>query len=93
MHISFENEFHEEINNNSITKSFDYTKIYGDFEYVIEITNNSNEINIFTSTSPSFSFELLDEGLIKIKAYTRYAKIPNLTSNIYEQDYFSFFTI
>lgn len=89
MNVSFNNEIYNEINT---ANKFDYSKIYGDFEYVVETKNSKDETNIFTSTSPTFSFELLDEGLIKIKAYTRYAKIPNLTSNIYEEDYFSLFT-
>ena len=67
-------------------------KIYGNLEYVVEITNVFGSTTIYTSTSPIFSFTLEDEGLLKIKAYTRYAKIPNLTSNIYEEDYYSLFT-
>lgn len=89
MNVSFNNYL---LNESKENKGFDYAKIYGNLEYVIEIKNNSNETYIFTSTTPTFSFQLLDEGLIKIKAYTRYAKIPNLTSNIYEEDYFGLFS-
>ena len=64
-----------------------YSKLYGDIEYVIEITNENDESTIFTSSEPSFSFELLSIGNYKIKAYTRYAKIHNFTSNIIEKYY------
>lgn len=90
MNVSFEHDIFN-IQNNNLNK-FDYTKIYGNYEYVVEIKSNEEETKTFTSTTPTFSFELSDEGLLKIKAYTRYAKIPNLTSNIYEEDYFSLFT-
>ena len=91
MNVSFSNDI--VINDQSSpSNKFDYSKIYGDFEYVVEITNGKGETQLYVSTEPNFSFELSQEGLLKIKAYTRYAKIPNLTSNIYEEDYFSFFT-
>ena len=73
------------------TKKFNYSSIYGDIEYVIEITNTLNETSTYTSTSPNFSFDIETGGIIKIKAYTRYAKIKNLTSNIFEKDYIDFF--
>lgn len=91
MNVSFSNNISFDEQMESVSK-FDYTKIYGDFEYVVEIINNTGKKEIHSSTSPNFSFQLSLEGLLKIKAYTKYAKIPNLTSNIYEQDYFSFFT-
>jgi hypothetical protein len=91
MNVNFNNDLYNIADSNKTNSNFDYTKIYGDFEYVVEITNMSNDKKIFTSITPNFSFEIEDEGMLKIKAYTRYAKIPNLTSNIYEEDYFSLF--
>ena len=92
MNVSFKkNDFEIEFNPVKQNK-FDYTKVYGDFEYVIEITNSSNETSTYTSTSPNFSFALPYNGKLKIKAYTRYASIKNLTSNIYESEYYSLFT-
>lgn len=91
MNVSFSNMISFNDQDKTINK-FDYSKIYGEFEYVVEIINSNNEKQVEVSTSPEFSFQLPQEGLLKIKAYTRYAKIPNLTSNIYEEDYFSIFT-
>ena len=92
MNVSFKkNEFDLEFEPSSHLE-FDYTKVYGDFEYVIEITNMLNETSTHTSTSSNFSFTLMYDGKLKIKAYTRYANIKNLTSNIYESEYYSLFT-
>lgn len=91
MNVSFNNNSFN--TNENETNKFDYSNVYGDYEYVVEITNSSNETNTHISTSPKFSFILNDNGLLKIKAYTRYASIKNLTSNIYTQDYYSIFSI
>ena len=91
MNVNFNNTLLNITDTSKTNNTFDYTRIYGDFEYVVEITNALNETKIYTSTYPDFSFVIEDNGMIKIKAYTRYAKIPNLTSNIYEKDYFSLF--
>lgn len=72
-------------------KLFDYSKIYGDIEYIIEIVNSSNQSSIYTSTSSSFIIALNGEKNFIIKAYTRYAKVPNVTSNIYEKEYNNLF--
>lgn len=85
--------FNELVNITETYDSFDYSKIYGDIEYVIEITNELNETSTFTSLNSSFSFPYNTNENIKIKAYTRYANINNLTSNIYELDYSSFINI
>jgi len=92
MNVSFKDNLFDIIDITPQKKEFDYSDVYGDYEYVVEITNSYNETNTYTSTEPTFSFTLKDGGKLKIKAYTRYARIKNLTSNIYEQDYFSAFT-
>lgn len=66
---------------------FDYSKIYGDIEYVIEAEDSSGAYNTYSSLEPNFSFTLLSEGSLKIKAYTRYAKVLDIESNIYEIQY------
>ena len=92
MNVSFNNGLYDMNTDTEINIGFDYTKIYGDFEYVVEITNSSNETKAYSSTSSVFTFDMEYQGMLKIKAYTRYAKIPNLTSNIYEEDYYSLFS-
>lgn len=87
MNVSFDENLPNLTNNQQ--KSFDYTNIYGDLEYVIEITNQSNQTSIYTSINPSFSFTLNELGLLKIKAYKRYAFVKNIKSNVYEQDYYN----
>jgi hypothetical protein len=71
-------------------KEFDYSGIYGKIQYIIEITNSSNETSIYISTEPQLSLNVYNKDKLKIKAYTRYANIDNLTSNIYETEYYSF---
>lgn len=92
MNVSFKDDLFDVVDVTLQTKVLDYSLIYGDIEYVIEITNEDKKTTIYTSTNSSFSFDLFDNGLLKIKAYTRYAKVNQLTSNIYETTYYSMFT-
>lgn len=92
MNVSFKDDLFDIVNINSQKKVVDYTSIYGDIEYVVEITNMDNAVNTYTSTNSSFTFDLYDSGFLKIKAYTRYANIKHITSNIYETTYYSMFT-
>ncbi len=92
MNVSFKDNLFGITDTEPLNKGFDYTKIYGDYLYVIEVTDAFNVTNIYTSTDSSFSFTLSSTGLLKIKAYCKYARIDNLTSNIYETEYFSFFS-
>ena len=89
MNVNFNNSLFDITNTQIINKGFDYTKIYGNLEYVIEVCDIFNVTNTYTSTDPSFTFVVQSGGLLKIKAYTRYARINNLTSNIYETDYYA----
>ena len=84
MHINFKSNSFEllEVNN-----YLNYSTLYGNIEYVVEITYENNDVSIFTSSNPSFSFELSDIGNYKIKAYTRYAKVHSFTSNVIEKYY------
>jgi len=92
MTVTFKDNLFDITDTSIQNKGFDYTKIYGDFEYVVEITNNGGITNTYTSTEAMFSFTLLDGGKLKIKAYTRYAHISNLTSNIIEKEYNNLFS-
>lgn len=66
---------------------FDYSKIYGDIEYVIEVEDSSGLSTTHTSINPNFTFTLLNGGALKIKAYTRYAKVLDIKSNVFEVEY------
>lgn len=85
MYVSFKDDDYQLMNN--VSNGFDYTRIYGKIEYVIELIDEVNEVSIYSSNQSSFSFTVVDFNFIKIKAYTRYAKINNLTSNIIEKEY------
>lgn len=74
-----------------MSKNISYKNIYGDIEYVLEITDDSNNTLIYTFSNPSFSFVLSQQGNLKIKAYLRYAKIKNITSNIIEKEFNTLF--
>lgn len=58
------------------------SKVYGDIEFVIEINDT-----IYTSDSPDFYIENQSEFIYKLKAYTRYSKVPNITSSIYTKNF------
>ena len=58
------------------------SKVYGDIEFVIEINDT-----IYTSDSPDFYIENQSEFIYKLKAYTRYSKVPNITSSIYTKSF------
>ena len=58
------------------------SKVYGDIEFVIEINDA-----IYTSDSPDFYIENQSEFIYKLKAYTRYSKVPNITSSIYTKSF------
>ena len=91
MYITFKDDSYNELEVNNFY--VDYTKLYGDIEYVVEITNELGETSTYKSFSPSFSFNLFDEGILKIKAYTRYAKINSFTSNIIEKEFDNSFSL
>jgi penicillin-binding protein 1A len=85
MYISFKNDDYTELEVSNYY--IDYIKLYGNIEYIVEITNELGETYIHKSSLPSFSFNILETGILKIKAYTRYAKINNFTSNIIEKEF------
>lgn len=89
MNISFKNDLFDIVDVLPKSTILDYTKIYGDIEYVVEITNDFGLTNTYISPDYSFSINLYDSGLLKIKAYTRYANVKTITSNIYETNYYS----
>lgn len=92
MTVSFKDDIFDIVDVVPKANIIDYSSIYGKTEYVIEITNENNVTNTYTSFDSSFTFNLYDTGYLKIKAYTRYANIKNITSNIYETSYYSIFT-
>lgn len=92
MKVNFNDNILYDISDNATNKSFDYTKIYGEIEYVIEVTNIYNQTQTFVSKESSFSFPMEDGGELKIKAYTRYAKIVDFTSKPYETSYYNLFS-
>ena len=92
MHISFKDNLFDIVDIVNTSDIVDYSTIYGNIEYVVEITDEKGTVDIFSSTEANYSFILNKKGKLGIKAYTRYAKIPNRTSNIYQTDYYSFFT-
>lgn len=85
MYVTFKTDTYTELEVSNFY--VDYTKLYGDIEYIVKITNELGETSTYKSLSPSFSFDLFDEGILKIKAYTRYAKINSFTSNIIEREF------
>ena len=91
MYVSFENDDYTELDVSDYY--IDYMKLYGDIEYIIETTNSLGTTSIYKSSTPSFSFSVLESGILKIKAYTRYAKIINFTSNIIEKEFDNPFSI
>ena len=92
MKVSFKDDIFDIVDVIPQTPIINYSNIYGDIEYVIEITNSDGGINTFTSTNSSFTFNMYDEGMLKIKAYTRYEKVKHITSNIYETSYYNILT-
>lgn len=92
MQVSFKDDLFDIVDIAQKSSIINYSSIYGDIEYVIEITDNIGSTNTFTSNNSSFSFNLYNTGFLKIKAYTRYAKAKSIKSNIYETTYYSFFT-
>lgn len=89
MNVSFKDDLFDIVDVASKEKILDYSSIYGDIEYVIETMDEFGEKNTYTSKDYSFTFNVYQSGFLKIKAYTRYAKIKNITSNIYETTYYS----
>lgn len=92
MHVNFKDNEFDLIGIEEKSTSFDYSKIYGDVEYVIEVEDSIGNTSEFSSTIPNFTFTLLNGGKLKIKAYTRYAKVLDLKSNIYETEYSNVFS-
>lgn len=90
LNITFKDNLFDIVDLVPSKKEFDYSSIYGDIQYIVEITNSSNETSIYISTEPSLSLNVYNKDKLKIKAYTRYANISNLTSNIYQTEYYSF---
>jgi len=61
-------------------------KIYGEIEYIIEINGER-----FVSNSPDFQIELPSSYFYNLKAYTRYSKAINITSNEYNLTFTNFY--
>lgn len=93
MTVSFKDDLFDIIDITPTNTIVNYSAIYGEIEYIIEITDSDGVTNTYTDNNASFSFNLYNKGFLKIKAYTRYAKAKNITSNIYETTYYSFFTL
>ena len=62
---------------------------YCGYEYRYEGEGSSGEGSYVTDNA---TYTLYDTGFLKIKAYTRYANIKQITSNVYETTYYSIFT-
>ena len=92
MNVSFKDDLFDIVDIGIKNKIVDYTSIYGNIEYVIEITDINGNTSTYFSNDASFTFDLYDSGFLKIKAYARYANIKQITSNIYETNYYSVFT-
>ena len=92
MNVSFKDNLFDIVDVMPKNQIVDYLSIYGKIEYVVEITDINGNKNTYSSNDASFTFNLYDSGLLKIKAYTRYANIKQITSNIYETNYYSMFT-
>ena len=92
MNVSFKDDLFDIVDVVPKNQIVDYSSIYGKIEYVIEITDIQGNTSTYSSNDASFTFNLYDKGFLKIKAYTRYANIKNITSNIYETNYYSMFT-
>ena len=90
LYVNFKKDDYDLI---EVSNTFNYSKLYGDIEYVIEITNELGETTVHTSNQPSFSITLTNMENLKIKAYTRYAKIHSITSNVIEINYDNIFSI
>ncbi len=89
MNVSFKDDLFDIVDITSKEEILDYSSIYGDIEYVVEIIDEFGIKNTYVSNDYSFSFNVYQSGFLKIKAYTRYAKIKNITSNVYETTYYS----
>lgn len=92
MNVSFKDDLFDIVDVTAQNQILNYSDIYGSIEYVVEITDIHGTTNTYTSTNSAFAFNIYNEGLLNIKAYTRYSKIKNITSNIYETNYYSMFT-
>ena len=90
--VSFKDDLFDIVDVVPHNQIVDYAAIYGNIEYVVEITTSDNKTSTHSSTNSTFSFDLFDSGLLKIKAYTRYANIKQITSNIYETTYYNLIT-
>lgn len=60
--------------------------VYGDIEYIIEINGNKYIFNDY-----NFTLDLNPSIIYQIKAYTRYSKAIDITSNIYTYDFSGFY--
>lgn len=87
LNISFQSDLLDTLK--TTTKSYiDYHKIYGDLEYIIEIISEDETTKTYTSLEKTFSISPPLDGWLSIKAFTRYSKATNKTSNIYETSYY-----
>jgi len=92
MTVSFKDDIFDIVDVIPQKQIVDYSSIYGKTEYVVEIISLDGTTNTYTSNEASFNINLYNSGFLKIKAYTRYANIKHITSNIYETTYYSMFT-
>ena len=61
-------------------------KVYGDIEYIIEINGNK-----YISNDYNFTIDLIPSLVYDVKAYTRYSKAIDITSNIYTYEFSNFY--
>ena len=61
-------------------------KVYGDIEYIIEINGNK-----YISNDYNFTIDLIPSFVYDVKAYTRYSKAIDITSNIYTYEFSNFY--
>ena len=85
--VYFKDDLFDIVDVENENKVLDFSKIYGPIEYVVEIISPLGSTQTYTSEDYNFSIPLNFEKQVKIKAYTRYANIKNITSNIYEIEY------
>lgn len=90
--ISFKDDLFDIVDVMPTKPIVDYSQIYGDIEYIVEITNSYGDTKTYNSNDYSFSVDLYDEGFLEIKAYTRYSKAKNVTSNTYKTTYYNIFS-
>lgn len=88
LNISFQNNLLDITNTNQSIYHKIYYSIYGNLEYVVELADENGVTNTYSSSNSTLSIKPPSEGLLSIKAYSRYSKAIETTSNIYETTYY-----